>query len=114
MRGKLSRSGKLEIGDYSFLRRIRSPKQFDLFEIPNYVLSAILIQKIVEKVIRSVKLYDPVKVAERWKRGVFRLSLPPVVSLKILLKGLGYGDEEIANMLKNPSEGILKISSGRL
>ncbi len=103
MRGRLSGSRRLEVGEYKLLREIKSPKQFDLFDVPNYVLSAILVQKTVEVVKRKVKMYNPVKVAEKWKRGE-RIDLPPVMALRIALKGMGYSKNEISNMLKNPNE----------
>ena len=103
MMGKLSMSRRLEVGEYKLLRKIKSPKQFDLFDVPNYVLSAILIQKTVEVVKRKARIYDPVKVAEKLRRGE-RIDLPPVMALRMALKGMGYSKNEISNMLRNPNE----------
>ena len=106
MTGKLSRSRKLDLETYRMIRRsLKSPKDFEKFPIPNYVLSSILNQKIVENVIKNFRRYDPEKVARVWKgRGKLNVRLPPVLRLKILMKGLGFSKREISNLLNNPKE----------
>ena len=106
MMGRLSRSRKLDLETYRMIRRsLKSPKDFEKFPIPNYVLSSILNQKIVENVIKNFRRYDPEKVARVWKeRGKLNVRLPPVLRLKILMKGLGFSKREISNLLNNPKE----------
>ena len=106
MTGRLSRSRKLDLETYRIIRRnLSSPKDFEKFPIPNYVLSSILNQKIVENVIKNFRRYDPEKVARVWKeRGKLNVRLPQVLRLKILMKGLGFSKREISNLLNNPKE----------
>ncbi len=106
MKGRLSKLGRLNLDEYRVLRReIRSPKDFDRFQIPNYVLPSILTQKFVESVIKRFRMYKPERIARIWKeKKTLNIRLPPVLRLKLLLKGLGYSKSEIANILKNPHE----------
>ncbi len=106
MRGRLSRSRRLELDEYLRVRRVlRNPKDFAKFNLPNYVLSSILNQKIVDYAIRNFNRYDAEKVAEVWKRrGKIGIRLPPVLRLKLLMKGLGYSKSEISAILRNPKE----------
>jgi len=106
MMGRRLMSRRLELDEYFEIRdKIGSPRDFETFKIPNYVLSAILNRKIVEDVMRRYWRYKPEIVARIWReRGVLNVKLPPVLRLKLLLKGLGYGKGEIRNMLENPRE----------
>ena len=106
MMGRLSKSKRLDLETYRKIKSsLRSPKDFEKFDIPNYVLSSILNQKIVEGVIRKYKKYDPERVARIWKeKGKLNVRLPPALSLKILMKGLGFNEKEIYHILQNPNE----------
>ena len=107
MMERLFRSRRLDLDDYMKIRySLRGPRDFDRFEIPNHVLSAILNRKVVNDVIKRYRRYDPEVVARVWKeKGVLNVRLPPVLRLKLLLKGLGYSKGEIKKMLENPKEG---------
>lgn len=66
MRGRLLKSGRLSLDDYLKFRYIRDPCDFDRFDVPNYVLSSIINQRIVEYV--KGKRYNPDVVAMEGER----------------------------------------------
>ncbi|ADB58865.1 hypothetical protein Arcpr_1821 [Archaeoglobus profundus DSM 5631] len=96
----------MDLETYRIIRRnLSSPKDFEKFPLPNYVLSSILNQKIVESVIRKFRRYDPETVARIWReKGKLNVRLPPVLRLKVLMRGLGFSKGEISNLLKHPKE----------
>ncbi len=97
----------IEEREFLRLRRTLSLRNLEGFGYPKPVLASILSQKIVER----VKARHPIYVrkldaiAEFWKeKGRFPnwLKAPPMIKVRLLLKGLGYTKSEIRRFVNDP------------
>jgi len=98
----------MKLEEYLKVRKnLRTPNDFDRFGYPNYVLSSILTQKIVDYVMKRFKDYstrlDVIERIWREKRRI-PIKLPPVLRVRLLLKALGYSKSAVQNALKYPNE----------
>jgi hypothetical protein len=98
----------VKLEEYLKIRRaLKSPKDFDKFGRKNYILSSILNQKTVDRVLRTYHQYnsDLNVIARIWKeKRRIPVKLPPVLRVRLLLKSLGFSKSEIQNALKYPDE----------
>ncbi len=100
----------LSYEEYLNLRRtLRNISDFRKFPYPRGTLLGILQQKKVEYVKKSYnKFYSRLeKIVEYWKvnKNLPKwLTLPPVMRVRLLLKGLGYSTKTINKALRNPYE----------
>ncbi len=100
----------LSYEEYLNIRRaLRNINDFRKFPYPRGTLLGILQQKKVEYVKKNYnKFYSRLeKIVEYWrtnKRIPRWLTLPPVMRVRLLLKGLGYSAKTINKILRNPDE----------
>jgi len=99
---------KLSFEEYSKLRKIlRTPRDLDRLKYPRGTLYSILIQKRIE-IVKSTyyrfneRIEEIVNYWSRYKRLPRWLRLPPVLKVKLLMKGFGFTDNEIKRALRNP------------
>lgn len=101
---------RLSFEEYIEIRRnLNKISDFERFRIPRGILHAILMQKKVESVKRKYHLFSgrTREILEFWeekKRFPEWLTLPPVLKVRLLLKGMDFSAKQINRALRNPSE----------
>ncbi|MDI9645785.1 MAG: TPD domain-containing protein [Archaeoglobales archaeon] len=99
---------KIKLNEYFELRRsLKSIRSLDYLPYPRALLHSILIQKRMDSVRKKYHLFSKrsAEIVDLWRRErkfPEWLSLPPVMKIRILMKGLGYSAREIGRMLRNP------------
>ncbi|MET1123736.1 MAG: TPD domain-containing protein [Archaeoglobaceae archaeon] len=99
---------RIKVSDFVRIRReLRDVRDLNKFELPRGVLHSILLQKRVESVKRKYQVFANRvdEIVEFWKRErkfPRWLTLPPVMKVRLLLKGLGFSAKEINRALNDP------------
>ncbi len=101
---------KISYDEYSRIRKsLRTIRDVGKFPYPRGMLHCILQQKKVDSVKRKYHLFaDRIpEIVDYWekKRGFPRwLTLPPVMKIRLLMKGMGFSAKAINKALRNPDE----------
>ncbi len=101
---------RINLDEYLRIRKtLRDVRSLGEFSYPRGVLHSILLQRRIESVKRKYRMFadrlDEIVDFWRENRKLPRwLTLPPVMKVRLLLKGLGFSTKAINRILRNPNE----------